>query len=278
MTAEQSLREGKLDAALQELQQLVRKEPAVSKHRVFLFQLQAVLGLWQKAKTQLDVLHDLDAKTVAMVRTYREALRCEVLRAEVWKGKRTPLLFGDPQQWAAELVQAAKLMAEGKVAESQKLREKALEAAPVTAGTLTVAEPQHGGGSRKDQEHPFAWIADADTRLGPLLEAVVNGKYYWMPWTAIAQVRFDPPADLRDFVWMPCSIQWTNGGEAVALLPARYPGSEADADPLVRLGRVTKWRELGHEAFAGLGQKVLATDAGEFSLLDVRQVRLNKPG
>ena len=27
----------------------------------------------------------------------------------------------------------------------------------------------------------FAWMADADMRLGPVLEAVINGRYYWVP-------------------------------------------------------------------------------------------------
>ncbi|HLQ38635.1 MAG TPA: tetratricopeptide repeat protein, partial [Planctomycetota bacterium] len=136
MSAEQSLRSGNLDAALQELQALIRKEPAVSKHRVFLFQLYVVLGDWERARTQLNVLHDLDGKTIPMVQTYRQALRCEVLRAEVFTGRRTPLLFGEPAQWAALMVQACALSAKGEVQQAQTLRAQALEQVPAVPGKL----------------------------------------------------------------------------------------------------------------------------------------------
>ena len=43
---------------------------------------------------------------------------------------------------------------------------------------------------------------------------------------AFAQITIDEPEDLRDVVWMPAHFQFDNGGESVALIPTRYPGSE----------------------------------------------------
>ena len=74
---------------------------------------------------------------------------------------------------------------------------------------------------------------------------------------------------------MPGRFTWANGGETVGLIPARYPGSQAAADPLVQLGRKTEWRDCGEETWLGSGQRMLATDRGEFSLLDVRRIELN---
>jgi type VI secretion system protein ImpE len=99
--SEQALKEGNLALALTELQQLIRKDPANTKHRIYLFQLYAVLGQWEKALNQLNVLAEMDAATLAMVQTYREAIRCEVLRKEIFAGLKTPLIFGEPQQWLA---------------------------------------------------------------------------------------------------------------------------------------------------------------------------------
>ena len=93
MFAEQSLREGSLDETLTQLQDQVRKDPSNASHRVFLFQLLAVLGDWNRAATQLKVAGELDAGTLAMVQTYREALRCEVLRADIFAGRNTPLVL-----------------------------------------------------------------------------------------------------------------------------------------------------------------------------------------
>ena len=274
MSAEQHLRAGNLDGALQELQDLVRKQPADPKHRIFLFQLFVVLGLWERAKTQLNVMRDLDPMTMPMVQTYREALRCEVLRAEVFAGKRSPLLFGEPEAWVAAMVQALSLSADGKVAEAQAMRAGALEQAPALPGTLSLGVA--GGEPDATSEQPFAWLADADSRVGPMLEAIINGKYYWVPWSGVASVTLEPPADLRDVVWMPAQFHWRNGGDAVGLLPARYPGSEG-AEPALRLGRRTEWVDAGHDEFRGLGQKLFATDAGEHGMLDVRKIAFETP-
>jgi len=80
---------------------------------------------------------------------------------------------------------------------------------------------------------------------------------------------------LRDVVWMPVHFKWANGGDTVGLIPTRYAASEKHADPLIRLSRKTDWQEPAPGVFAGLGQRMLATDSGEFSLMDVRQIRLN---
>ena len=66
--AEQSVREGNLDAALSSLQDQVRKDPAKAELRVFLFQLLSVMGQWERALTQLNVAADLDARALAMAR------------------------------------------------------------------------------------------------------------------------------------------------------------------------------------------------------------------
>ncbi|WP_243671872.1 hypothetical protein [Paraburkholderia kirstenboschensis] len=78
MTAEERLREGDLDGCLSELQSRVRKEPSKAAYRVFLFQLLAVTGAWDRALTQLNVAGELDAAALPMVQTYRE--RCNARR------------------------------------------------------------------------------------------------------------------------------------------------------------------------------------------------------
>lgn len=261
MSAEEKLREGKLDEALAELQQQVKREPDKARHRTFLFQLLTVLGQWERALTQLNVAGDLDPSALPMVQTYREALRCEALRKEIFAGRRSPLVFGDPERWLALLIEALQLSAKGEHARAAAVREEAFDAAPATAGSLN--------GTR------FEWIADADPRLGPVVEAIVNGGYYWVPFHRIRSIHFDPPTDLRDVVWTPARFTWANGGEAVGLIPTRYPGSESHADPLVRLARKTLWAEPAPDCYFGEGQRLLATDAGEFALMDARSIELD---
>lgn len=259
MAVEENVRAGRLEEALAELQGQVRKQPADPRLRVLLFQLLVVMGQWERALTQLKVAAELDAAALPMMQTYKEALQCEVLRAEVFAGKRTPLLFGEPQEWVALLLQALQLTAAEKFEQAGEVRARAFEGAPASAGQI--------------DGQPFAWLADADSRLGPVLEAVVNGRYYWIPLARLREIKIEKVADLRDLVWMPAQLTFANGGETVALIPTRYPGTETSGDARLLMARGTEWVERPGDTFLGSGQRMFATDQGEFALMDVRVIQ-----
>ncbi len=261
MTAEQSVREGRLDEALAELQAQVRKHPADPKLRIFLFQLLSVMGQWERAQTQLKVAGEMDANAATMMATYKEVIRCEMLRGDVFAGKQTPLLFGKPAEWMALLVEALRLSGEQKFQEAAKLREQAFEAAPTTSGSVN--------------DQPFEWIGDADQRIGPMLEAIVNGRYYWIPFGRLSEIRIEKPAGLRDIAWTPAYLTLANGGETVALIPTRYPGSEKSSNPALAMARGTEWTEAPGGTYVGLGQRLLAPNEAEYALMDIRQIRLD---
>jgi type VI secretion system protein ImpE len=256
--AEQTLKGGDPVAALAQLQEQVRARPSDMKLRVFLFQLLCVLGQWERALNQLKVARELDPIALPMEQTYGEAVRCEAIRTQVFKGTKSPLIFGEPEQWLALLIESLLLDGQGERERSEELRARAFDEAPVSSGTI--------------DGRPFAWIADADSRLGPVLEAVINGRYYWVPFTRLTKIQIEAPEDLRDVVWMPAHLDFENGGEAVALIPTRYPGSEHSADGLIALARKTTWDEVGENVHRGLGQRVLTTDVDDTPLMEVRTI------
>ncbi len=260
-TAEQSLRDGDPALALQQLQEQVRANPGDAKLRIFLFQLLAVLGQWERALTQLEVASNLDVSALAMTQMYREAIRCEVLRAQVFAGRKSPMIFGQPEPWLALLIESLLVAGRGQAMEAEQLRTQAFAQADSVGGTLD--------GQR------FEWISDADSRLGPTLEAIINGKYYWVPFANLSEIVIEAPEDLRDVVWMPVHFMFSNGGESVGLIPTRYPGSEASDDSLLALSRKTIWNEVASGAYHGLGQRVIATDAGDVPLMDVRKISID---
>ncbi len=261
MDARQLLRDADLDGALTAVKAEVRAAPGDARHRIFLFQLLAITGDLERAQTQLNMAGELDASALAMVQTYREALQCEALREAVFAGRHAPLVFGEPERWIALMLESLRQLADGQLAESARLRAAALEEAPATPGTING--------------EPFDWLADADSRLGPVLEVIVNGKYYWVPMHRISRVVIEAPVDLRDLVWLPAELTWANGGQSVGLIPTRYPGSAGAADDRLRLARRTDWEVAGEDTCIGLGQRVLATDVQEYPLLEVREILLN---
>ncbi len=261
MLPEEHLRSGNLAEALNELQNKVRANPSDPKLRIFLFQLLCVIGDWKRAITQLKLSAEMDEAATMMAKTYREAIICEVYREKVFAGEKDPLIFGEPEEWLALLIEAQKVLVGGNPAEATELRGRAFEAAPACSGAING--------------EPFEWIADADMRLGPVLEVIVNGRYFWLPFSSIAQLTMEAPSDLRDAVWTAATLTLSNGGEVVALIPTRYAGTTNSDDAASKLARATTWSDAGNETFIGSGQRLLTTDQSDYALMDVRSVTMN---
>jgi type VI secretion system protein ImpE len=264
MTSQERLAAGAPDDALIELQNEIRARPEDPKLRIFLFQLHCLLGNWSKALLQLQVIAGIDPDTMMLAQIFQPVINCEALRRGVFEGKLTPLIFGEPLEWVGLLMKALEHITRGEFSAAAKLRAQAFEAAPATAGTL--------------DGKPFEWIADADSRLGPMLELILEGKYYWVPFCRIRRIALPVPSDLRDLIWVPAQFVWTNGGEASGHIPTRYVLTEGATDGALRLARKTEWQEHPGETFIGLGQRILATDDGEHPLLQCRLVDFVQAG
>jgi type VI secretion system protein ImpE len=258
---QQLINEGKLGAALTALQDMVRKDASNAKYRNFLFQLLCVMGQWNRALTQLKVAGDLDPLSLPMVQTYREAIQCEALRKDIFSGARAPLIFGEPAPWLGLLLDALRRDAAADHAGAAAARAQAFELAPAGAGSIDGVR--------------FEWIADADQRLGPVLEAVVNGRYFWIPMQHIRRIELEAPVDLRDVVWCPASFTWTNGAQTVGLIPTRYEGTVESGDDALLMARRTEWDGEGAGVSRGLGQRMLVTDVGDHALMDVRLIEFD---
>jgi type VI secretion system protein ImpE len=207
---------------------------------------------------QLDVVAELDAGNLPLARTYQAAIQCEKLRMSIFRGERAPLIFGEPETWVALLVQALSLLGQGLVAESAEVRGAAFDQAPAVTGSI------NGTG--------FQWIADSDSRLGPVLEVVINGRYGWLPFVHLRRLSIEPVADLRDLVWIPAQLTFVNDADTVALVPVRYAGTTLGGDTALLMSRKTEWLKIADDQYRGLGQRVLATDGGDHALLDVREI------
>jgi type VI secretion system protein ImpE len=105
----------------------------------------------------------------------------------------------------------------------------------------------------------------------------VDGKYYWIPFSNLRSINIEKPADLRDLAWSPGYLTTANGGQVVALIPTRYPGSEASTDPAIRMARKTDWSERKDGTCLGIGQRMFTTDQGDHPILQVRSIEFDQP-
>ena len=256
--ADALLRDGDLVGARAALVEIVRSQPSDQQARMFLFQLFAILGEWDKAKNQLQSLAQLSPEAQMLSVTYNQAIEAEKVRAAVFAGATDmPLLFGEGG-WAEDLARAISHIARGDLATAEEARDAAFDAAPDTPGSF--------------ENHRFDWLGDADSRFGPSFEMIMGGRYGLVPFDVVSQITSDGPRDLRDTIWYPVQVQFRTGQSAACFLPARYPGTEQGGDSAQMLGRATAWadRDWGQE---GSGQRLWTLSDGEdHGLLELRKL------
>lgn len=250
-----AIKEARLSVARELLQNKIRAAASDARLRLSLLQLLCVLGEWERVHAQLEVVESLGDENRSWINLLGPALMGEALRREVFAGRTTPLVLGEPSAWIAKLIQA---MQPGNPAAQAQLRAEAFEAAPAAPAKVNGEE--------------VPWLADADSRLGPVLEAIMEGKYYWIPFERISRLSLAVPTDLRHLVWLPGQVTWVTGGESAVLIPTRYAGTESSTDDQLRLARKTTWEELSDNQYRGVGQRMLTAGDRDFPLLEIRSV------
>lgn len=161
---------------------------------------------------------------------------------------------------------------EALLAQEQRLEMFETGALPESEG-----EPPPSSGTLNGE--PFQDLRDGDPRIGPRLEAIVGGRYTWIPFEHLARVDVEPPQRLRDLFWIPAQIEGTSEVGRLTnevLLPVMTPLASRHPDELVRLGRVTEWEELTSGDAAPVGQKLLLVDGEEYPILEVRELRFHR--
>jgi type VI secretion system protein ImpE len=260
---ESLLKSGDLSGALAAVKAAIRKEPADPDLRFMLFQVLSATGDWEGASNQLVAFSELTARQSPLPIIFNDLIRAEVMRKLVFKGEQLPVIFGEPPDWVPLLVQACSHFAREEYDAALALRTQALEAAPAMAGSCNGK--------------PFAWMMDGDSRLGPLLELMMKGTYYWVPQQRIREMTFAEPSHLRDRVWTAVEVTFETGGVSNAFMPVRYPGAHTWQDSERQLARSTAWDSPVEGVFLGSGQRVLMTPDAEIPLLEVREITFIAP-
>jgi len=233
----------------------VRRHPSAVRERWLLFELLCVDGEWERALQQLQTWATLEPEGASRAHLYRGLIQSEIFRAQVFAGQRTPGEIDPLPAWVNSLIEANVKLGEGHLAAADKLRHAAFDAAPAT----------HGESAKTGA---FKWLADSDSRLGPVCELAVAGGYRWVPFEAIKSLTLGPTTALTDLVWRSVIVGLRNATVLRGYLPVRYPGSES-GPPAIKLAHETMWRDVGETGVIALGQKTWSTDMGDFGLLDI---------
>lgn len=254
-----------LAVTLTRVETQIKAAPADADLRAAFVQLLCLAGNWMRARTQLKSWLALKPQAKPTVTLLEQAIDGELQRAAVFAGEGRPRLPGEAYAWTESLFAALQAELRGDSERAEQLRNAALDAAALNPGSATQ--------QNDEQTHPFAWLIDGDGRLGPVCEMLVNGRYFWVPFSAIAGMRFQAPDGVTDLVWRHTLVRLVDGSEQVCQIPVRYPFS-ADADDRLRLASVTLWQPLdaAQQHYVGQGQKVWLNDQAEFPLLSLENL------
>ena len=91
----------------------------------------------------------------------------------------------------------------------------------------------------------------------------------------VSKLHTEKPPDLRDLIWLPAEVEWTNGGKLMVMMPARYPSIEGISGSCL-LSRQTDWLAHSGDIVEGTGQRIFATDQNDYPLLQVRSIEFDE--
>jgi type VI secretion system protein ImpE len=229
MTASELFQTGKLDEAIAAQTAQVKSSPADQSKRLFLFELLAFAGDFDRARKQLDALQFDEIELQAAAADYQKVLEAEELRRKVFRdGTQPKFLIDVPPEHVRLRLEGLQRLREGNKAAATESVAQAAEAAPSISGKLN--------------DQPFADLRDCDDLFGTVLEVFSQGLYFWVPLETIESIALVAPRFPRDLLWVKARIE-TAGGSGQVFFPALYPRSHEHRDQQVRLGRQTDWTE-----------------------------------
>lgn len=261
--ADELLSNGDIEGARSLLFEQVRSDPGDFQTRMFLFQISALTGEWKRAKSQLELLTKLDPAAQMLSVAYSQCIEAEILRAKVFSGVEDICFLADVA-WAAGHIENVRNLQSGQAVNQENF------------STVFNNVPDSPGAT--DQDTKFEWLADADPRFGPSIEAIIGGRYGLMPFEALESLTIHEPKDLKDTIWIQAEFALRQGAKVAGFLPVRYPGSEKSAEHAIVSAKATEWTESSDIEIA-LGHRVIMfSDGSEAALTNLRKLTFEETG
>jgi type VI secretion system protein ImpE len=260
MQPEILFRDGRLAEAVASQLEVVKAAPTNTAQRIFLAELAAFQGDWDRADRQLEAAINQDSKSGIQPLLMRQLLRAEILREQVFRDGRPPeLVVPLPQDGQLQL-RICMHCRNSEWEECNALLAQAEEGRPKLTGTC--------------DGKPIDTLIDLDDRLRGIAEILTGtGKYFWVSWSCIRSLVFSKPERPMDLIWRKAEISVEGGPEGEVYFPARYPGVSG-WDEEEQLGRKTEWHEHPGGFITGSGQRTLLVGDEPRGLLELGEIVL----
>ena len=259
MTAADLLRAGRLTDAIAAAQAAVRKTPLDLAGRILLAELLVFSGNLERADVLLDAASTIDPSATLVVAEFRQLIRADMARRQLFRDGRVPELLSDATP--AQALQLAALVAlrEGDIAGAARQAAAAEDARPRTPG-------MHG-------DVAFDDLRDADDLLAGNFEVLTTtGKYFWIPTERVVSAEFHPPKRPRDLIYRRVSMTVADGPNGDVYVPAIYTAGDG-ATEMQRLGRETDWQQAEGGPVRGVGQRVFLLGEDDVAVMELGELR-----
>lgn len=248
---------------VEDISAAIRAEPLLASHRLALARLKLVQGEYPKALQQLQLACQFDAGLEAEAQLVRMLVRTEQTREAVLDGKILPDLLATAPAWLEKLIGALR---ENDEQTAATMRQEALSEAPPSKGCYGEPEPS-----------PFEWIADGDERLGPVLEVILGGTYYWVPFDMVESLHIPAPKHAMELVWAPADLKLLGyPASSIVYIPARYiPPKEGCTDAFL-MGTETVWQALPGGGWRGNGRRTWYIDGEPLGMFEAARLSFDR--
>jgi type VI secretion system protein ImpE len=248
-------RAGQLDAAITAATAAVKAKPTDVASRILLVELLVFAGNFERADVLLDAAGQLDPGAALVVAEFRQLLRGEMARRQLYRDGRVPEFLGEPGPVEQSLLAALVAHRAGEPA-------AALAAAEVAEAARTPRPGTADGVA-------FADFRDAsDTTAGILEVLTTTGKYFWVPISRVTDITFHKPTRPRDLIWRRASLTVEAGPDGDVYIPVTYAAIGDTLATEYRLGRATDWQDHGG-LVTGIGQREFLVGDAAVPIMDL---------
>lgn len=248
---------GDLKEALFQALEQVKLQPEDEFSRVQLVELLCVNGEYERADNQLNTLMTLKPELSLTLAIWRQLIFSAQMREDVFALKAKPELIGEPTESIANALEMLIAIKDKDSARVATLLEESNTAADKNVFILN------------DQKS--AIIRDLDDVTANLLEVMgTNGKYFWIDFSQIVEVKIDKPTRIIELLWRKAKLISTSGSEGEVYIPAIYPVKDDEA---AALGRKTEWLEQ-NGLYRGIGLRAWLFGDDELSINEYGAINL----